>query len=1277
MAAGSRAAITTGVTQAMRGASHEGDRFIGTLSRATGTSRDFSRGLFAATVSATGLRGAVLAAGTSFIAASGLVRGIEAFLGLSAQFERSLSTFQAVTHATTSEMAQASKAAIDLGNDIRLPQTSAADAAVAMTELGRGGLTVADSMAAARGSLQLAAAAGADFATAAQIQVQVLRAFNLEGADAVQVADVLANSANASTAEITDMALALRQSSAVAHEAGISLEDTATAVSILANAGIVGSDAGTSLRTMLLRLTPSTKKARDELHKLGVVTTDSTGTFLPFPRILENFRRGLSGLTQAQRQSALMTIFGQDAIRASEILTSQSIGTFRAYRTQIERQGGAAETAAAKNRGLAGTFDALRSNVETIGINIGRHALPGLTNFVRGTNEAITSFVHSESTINTAQAAVEGFSGALRGAGDIVRTVAPALEGFGRAFATVLNFTGGDTILAAVIAMKGFGLATKVTTGLQNQLGRVMAITSGQMVLQRDETGKLTLTEVAHARALQNTVAAEIEQGALIARRAESIVAASQAEQRYMDILTGRIQTTAAVASVTRELTMRETELSAATLQDSITAEENVRVREAAFAASSKGTVAGFGGTLMRPTSTGFVRDFAAEADAATLAVAKTEAALARTAVQAEITSVAGTSAFKAIGASALAMVGGTFGLITLGIGAIATAFLLLHNRGVSTMEALRSELEKFGEATDEAAQRRAELARINASIPTERTAVQEAKLNEAIAKGEAIRANATGSAQQQRAAYIQQQRAAQQLKAAEDALKESLTQRVTVQQQLRGARDKAADERRLTITRLLTKEQNAEADAVARAAATNRAPGVDRIAAIARARRAAHRQNIADLRAEARADRDRFPILAHQLELLAELEEKAKRAATPRELQIILKVTEAAGISKIGQFFLGNIVSGGSKGQESHGEALHNLLTEAVDDVKPAVAAAGNTIGAGLAAAIARSLVAHEHEPVASLKAVLARTIAEGESQIQDSIAEAKTNLLSLGSGLAEQISEAIDNGPLGQQLARMQQRLDALQATHQGQGLGRNLRNAKRDLAIAREQLDPLASVGLTDAEKARRRHDVEAFLQPYKDKLKEAQDAVQEFSTQSVINRLSKTQEAHKKRVVRGINDIVAAFADGRISAGKATARIAQIVGQHRADFKLAGHKLGLSFTLGFRTQLKGVIDEINELNKPAVRRRDRTGFPGANVVRPSETIAAQLQEINKARKAVQDAQLKEAKDQSRYQRQLRHATLRIQAKLEAGIKPGKARKQTKRELQDAGVPIKGRR
>lgn len=306
-----------------------------------------------------------------------------AALHMAGQFESSMNMMQAVSGATADEMAQVSDTAIALGSDLTLPGTSASDAALAMVELSRAGLSVQESMDAARGVLQLSAAAQIGNAQAATITANALNTFGLAGTEATTVANLLAGGANASSAEITDMAAAIQASGAVAASMGVPIDSLTTAIALMANAGIAGSDAGTSLKTMLMRLGAPTQESAALMRELGVSVFDASGTMLPMEQIIGQFSSALGGMTMEQRNAALATIFGADAIRAANVVLLGGTEAFNAMEQAVTAEGQAQMLAAAQTSGFQGSLDGLRSTVETVLLTVGTPFLTMLTGWVQ------------------------------------------------------------------------------------------------------------------------------------------------------------------------------------------------------------------------------------------------------------------------------------------------------------------------------------------------------------------------------------------------------------------------------------------------------------------------------------------------------------------------------------------------------------------------------------------------------------------------------------------------------------------------------------------------------------------------------------------------------------------------------------------------------------------------------------------------------------------------------------------------------------------------------
>lgn len=290
--------------------------------------------------------------------------------GLGTTYESALNTFQAVTKATSDEMRQASQVAKDLGADVTLPATSAKDAALAMAELGKAGFTAAQAMSAAKGVLQLAAAGQLEEAKAAEIAANAINSFSLKAEDAVRVADLLAAASNASSAEVTDVAESFSQASASFAAAKVPIEDLTTAIAIMANAGIKGSDAGTSLKTFLSSLQAPSDSGADALKNLGIKVFDLQGRMKSLPDIIGQFDKSLAGLTDEKKVQAIQAIFGADASRAAQILFRDGEAGFQKIKEAVTLTGSAADLAAAKTKGVGGAFESLKSQAETIGITI-------------------------------------------------------------------------------------------------------------------------------------------------------------------------------------------------------------------------------------------------------------------------------------------------------------------------------------------------------------------------------------------------------------------------------------------------------------------------------------------------------------------------------------------------------------------------------------------------------------------------------------------------------------------------------------------------------------------------------------------------------------------------------------------------------------------------------------------------------------------------------------------------------------------------------------------
>ena len=284
------------------------------------------------------------------------------------EYEKAMNILGAVTGANAEQMKELSQLAKELGADLTLPGTSAGDAAEAMAELAKAGLDVNEVMAAAKGVLQMSAAGQLGNAEAAKITANALNVFNLAGNEAIRVADLLASAANSSSGEVRDMADALQMSASVFATAGMNIEDLVTAISLMSNAGIQGSDAGTSLKQMLLSLQAPSEKAAELMQDLGIRIYDANGNMKSMREIIDIFSSKMSRLTQEERNFALATIFGSDAVRASNIVLLGGTDGYDQMFEKVNKVGAAAALTAKMMEGLTGAMENIKSAFDTAAI---------------------------------------------------------------------------------------------------------------------------------------------------------------------------------------------------------------------------------------------------------------------------------------------------------------------------------------------------------------------------------------------------------------------------------------------------------------------------------------------------------------------------------------------------------------------------------------------------------------------------------------------------------------------------------------------------------------------------------------------------------------------------------------------------------------------------------------------------------------------------------------------------------------------------------------------
>lgn len=398
----------------------------------------FSSGLKSAIAPAAALLGTAVLGGV-----------IKSSIDLEARFGKTMALVAASTGAPKSAIADLRAEAMKLGASTKFSANESADA---MLELGKAGISTSDILGGAlKGTLLLAAAGDTDLATATTIASNAMNTFNLRGKDMNAVAAALAGGANASSASVSSLGEALGQVGPGATNAGLSLQETVGVLSAFDAAGVKGSDAGTSLKTMLTSLVPQTDKAAAAMRNLGLDFTDSQGNFVPITEVAGQLRSSLKGLSEEQRTTALTTIFGSDATRAATVLMNEGASGIGKYIKATKNQNAAQKLAKANMSGTAGAMERLSGAVETAQLALGTALAPAVTkvaNFLSGSAiPAVTSFVQG----------MQSGAGAGGRVASVMKTLATNLDIIAPALGVVV--TG---LIAYSAAMKVAAIATAI-----------------------------------------------------------------------------------------------------------------------------------------------------------------------------------------------------------------------------------------------------------------------------------------------------------------------------------------------------------------------------------------------------------------------------------------------------------------------------------------------------------------------------------------------------------------------------------------------------------------------------------------------------------------------------------------------------------------------------------------------------------------------------------------------------------------------------------------------
>jgi TP901 family phage tail tape measure protein len=396
----------------------------------------------------------------------GMAAGLGMAVKTASDFEAQISRVGAIAEATDSELQALRKSAMELGAST---SKSAKEVAVGQESLAALGFTANEIIGVMPGVISAAEASGSDMAQTAEVMASSLNIFNMEASESTKVADILAQTANQSAADLTDMQYALKYAGPPASALGVSLEELSASIGIMTDAGMEGQQAGTSLRSALVSLLNPSEKNSKLMESLGVTITDNEGNFVGLSGLVENLSGSMEGMTDTQKAANLAQLVGTEAVSGMLSLMKAGPAEIDKMTKSLEASGGASETTAAKMKdNLKGAIEQMGGAFETLSITIGTALTPAIRFVAEGITKMVNAFNSLPEGVQTTIAVVAAVTALfllLVGPLLILVAMIPAITAGFTAIAGVFGVTagvlaGGIAIVAGVVAaIVGLGVA--------------------------------------------------------------------------------------------------------------------------------------------------------------------------------------------------------------------------------------------------------------------------------------------------------------------------------------------------------------------------------------------------------------------------------------------------------------------------------------------------------------------------------------------------------------------------------------------------------------------------------------------------------------------------------------------------------------------------------------------------------------------------------------------------------------------------------------------------
>jgi len=526
----------------------------------------------------------------SALVAAGIVEGLkqlyEAYkecVNISAEFEATMSTVEALSGANAEELAALSEEAKRIGATTQYTATQAAEA---MTYMGMAGWNAQQMLSGMNGVIQLASASGEDLATVSDIVTDNLTAFGMAADQTARFSDVLAAAATGSNTSVSIMGETFKKAAPVAGALGYSIEDVAVATGLMANAGVKGSRAGTALSNTFTGLLEGVTLTGDAIGEVEFTALNADGTMKTFRQTIESLREQFDLMTEAEKTNNAMAIAGKQGYAGLLAILNATDDDYNKLTNSINNCSGAAEKMAAiKLDNYKGQVTLLNSAMDALKTTVGDQFRPELTKLAKVATDIISGiqeFAEKNPIVVKSIMALTAEAGVLLGVYTAYTTVKKAKLALDKAGVALRALETAGTVKQAA-AETAETAATVGATAAQNALNASMlanpvtwliagvaALTVGVIALTNAEK-----SEEAQARELTSASREQYEELKSLRAEHESAVAAYGENSEEAQLLAWQMERLSAeyeAGKQTVEEYREETKALADSLNESVTA---------------------------------------------------------------------------------------------------------------------------------------------------------------------------------------------------------------------------------------------------------------------------------------------------------------------------------------------------------------------------------------------------------------------------------------------------------------------------------------------------------------------------------------------------------------------------------------------------------------------------------------------------------------------------------------------------------------------------------